>query len=183
MPPSCDPVIYHLDARAHIVYVNDNWGRFARQAGVEALSEARVIGRSLWSFIKDPAVRHIYKILYGRILSGERTSIRLNFRCDGPDIRRFMEMELKPIAGRNDRIEVVCRTLREERRDPVDLTHASAPQFLVMCSICKGVRDDEAASWREIEEVLKQDGPMDGDASILVSHTICETCQRALGLA
>jgi hypothetical protein len=185
MLPSSDPVIYHLDAQAHIVYVNDSWARFARQAGAEALSESKVIGRSLWSFIKDPAVRHIYKILYDRILSGSRPSIRLNFRCDTPDIRRFMEMELKPLAAGGGRIEVSCRTLREEARSSVEVTNtqASSAQLLTMCSICKGVHDSEGSSWQEIEDVLRQHGPMDGDAPILVSHTVCESCQRTLGLA
>ena len=60
----------------------------------------------LWRFIADPETTYLYKQIFAKIRSG-KSPVRIPFRCDSPECRRFMEMKLSLLAG--DSIEFLSK--------------------------------------------------------------------------
>lgn len=133
------------------------------------------IGRSLWDFITSTEVRHLYEIVFARVRE-TRTGVCLPFRCDAPDSRVYMNLEIRPLIGRE--LEVRSLLVREEPRPPVALLGAETPrsdEFVVLCSWCKRIRCDDG-SWAEIEEAAARTDLFAGKMLPKISHAICASC-------
>ncbi len=161
---------YVLDANDRIRFVSDEWLDFARQNGAERLDRERVIEHSIWDFIVDARTRELYEKLFERARSYGQV-LCVPFRCDSPDRRRFMELDL--IGLEDGGVLIESRLLCEERREPVSfesLTRNGSPAR--MCSWCKRICSDDG-SWVEIEEIEEVEaiGPDLG-----ISHVTCPAC-------
>ena len=167
-------VHYTIDSEDIIRYVSPSWDKFAmKNAGENVLSE-EVVGRSVWDFVINIETRHLYQTIAARIRAG-RSPAKFPFRCDSPDRRRFMQMEMKP-ANENG-IEFVSEILREEAREPIALLDQHVPRSdkcLVMCSWCKKV--ETASAWIEVEEAIIVLQLFGEQASPQISHTMCDSC-------
>lgn len=82
-------IICRIDARDAIIFVGPGWDEFATRNAAPALLTGTVVGRPIWSQVCDVTTRHIFKLLFQRV-RGTGISAHLEFRCDGPEIRRFM---------------------------------------------------------------------------------------------
>ena len=92
------PYVYRIDARDAIVWVSDNWQMFAvANEGAETTYADQVLGRSLWEFITGMETRHLYQIVIQEARQRQKT-VRLLFRCDAPDERRFLRLTIVPQA-------------------------------------------------------------------------------------
>lgn len=132
-------VNYAVDASDTIVDVNPSWTEFAALNGGEALVAPGILGQSLWSFITDPTTSPIYRSLFERIRSGAG-SVRFSFRCDGPTVRRLLEMTI--VADRKGGLTFSVRTVRLENRDRLDLldpTLSRTTDYVRMCAWCKRI--------------------------------------------
>src|SRR5688572_25232486 len=87
------PVIYRVDADDRIASVNAAWDAFAEANGAPWLRRKRVLDRSIWAFLGDGVVAHVYESLLARIRSGRRAAFR--FRCDSPDVKRLLAMDMR----------------------------------------------------------------------------------------
>jgi len=167
--------IYIIDARHHIDFVNDAWIDFAAENGASGLRRADVLNQSIWKFISDRDTQHIYSIIFKKLHSS-RTRIKLPFRCDSPDCRRFMRMEISALD--NNRIEFKTWIVKEEKRPSIRLlnpTEMRSAQLLRMCSWCKKVyMTDE--DWKEVEEVVELLKLFDTSPLPQFTHTICPPC-------
>ncbi|MGC8827572.1 MAG: PAS domain-containing protein, partial [Anaerolineae bacterium] len=183
-PCESDPrlFVYQIDAGDVITTVNDAWDEFALENEAPHLTGQGVIGRSLWDFIAGEETRHLYRILFQRVREGKRP-ISIPFRCDAPDCRRYMEMQMIPDNAGG--ITFANRVLRVERRPAVRLLEQGAPRspdFVTMCGWCKRVRlpDDR---WVEVEEAIRVLHLFDERAVPQISHGICPECHdRVLGV-
>jgi len=132
-------LVYHLNARDEIAYVNEAWLSFARANQGEALVSPRILGRLLWDFIGDVDTQHVYRLLHRRVRT-KGTPVRLCFRCDAPAVRRRLELEISP---RDDQgLTYRVRTLSGQVRQPVPLLDPQrlrSERFVTMCSWCKRV--------------------------------------------
>jgi hypothetical protein len=132
--------VHRVDSRDSIVWIDPSWGEFARCNGAPQLLEEQVVGRRLPDFLAGDEVRHLWSLVLQGVREEER-SVTLPFRCDSPDRRRFMELDLTPLG--EGRVELTARLLREEARDRVALLDADVPRsadFLPICSQCKRIR-------------------------------------------
>jgi hypothetical protein len=168
-------IVYQIDTNDVLVFVNEQWNLFAAENGSASLVSQYVYNRSIWEFIHDAETRQFHEILLEKVRSGKEIR-NLPFRCDSPELRRFMEMDISMTAGEG--VEYRCRTIKTEARDPVSLISGNVHDgetFLRMCSWCKKI-DTGNQTWEEIEDAIRHLGLFSDKCIPQISHTICETC-------
>jgi hypothetical protein len=167
--------IYRIDLEDRVSYVNDEWIAFGIENGLTELSEKEIVGRPLWDFIADVSVKHLYKNLF-EIVRAKKSKPKIPYRCDSPDCRRFMQMELVTLPDGG--IQLLNRILKEEVRSPVSISEQSegrSGEFLAVCSVCKKVRLREE-TWYEIEDATAILGITNLGPYPQLSHTLCGGC-------
>ena len=75
---------------------------------------------NLAGFVADSRVRHLYDLLFARVR--HRAPISFPYRCDGPHVRRFLEMRIEPED--QGHLRMWSRTLEIELRDSIWLPSA-----------------------------------------------------------
>ncbi len=116
-----------------------------------------------------------------RRIRGELRSVDLAFRCDGPDVRR--EMEIHIAAQSSGRFVLFSARLRgEERRDEFQpLLAAETPrgeETLTMCGWCD--RFLVGGEWVEVEEAVARLGLFALPELPGVGHGVCPDCSEML---
>lgn len=178
MSPHSD-ICYTIDPSAVIVTIEGEWDAFATANGAPALTREAILGRSLWDFIHDMETRYVHRELIDR---AQRTgqSLSVPFRCDAPDRRRCLRMDITPRADGG--IEYRSREERVEARAPIallDPASAHDPALLRMCSWCKRIHV-EYDFWLEVEDAVAELDVFGADITPGVTHTICEDCRHLL---
>ncbi len=185
MPHAPDPThpvcTYRVDPEAVIVEVGGDWAAFARSNDwAQGAQPSEVVGRSLWDFVLGAETRHLYEQLFR--LARDRGRIGpIPFRCDAPDERRFLELEVEVMEAD---LGLTSSLIERVPRPPVALPPlaraGTREDLLAMCSMCKSVRIADA-DWRELEdalvafEVFLEKGPP------RLTHGLCPAClERAL---
>lgn len=166
--------VHRIDRDDRICFVNAAWLAFAEENGWNTTAD-RVLGSLIMSQIADAETRHIYRLLIDKARDGSRPA-RFRYRCDSPDLRRFMEMRISN-AGQGQ-VEFRSRSLRIERREPVRVLDATmrkrSTEILNMCSWCKAVYAQSA--WLDLEEAVQRLGILAESALPAISHGICPAC-------
>lgn len=163
---------YLIDAHDMIIRVNDAWTEFAADNGAPELTGDQALDRPLWDFVYGRETRHLYRLM----LSVARSSMkvmRLPFRCDSPELKRFMEMEMVPTEG--GLVEFRCETLRTEKRSAVALLDPEADRSNEHCTICSWCKRVRLASgqWVEIEVAVRELDLMGTRRPPKLTHGIC----------
>jgi len=168
---------YRLDREDVLRSVSGAWDDFARENDAPHLSGNGVVGRSIWDFITGDEVRHLSGILFSTVRERERP-VSVPFRCDAPDIRRWMTLSIAPTSDSEGGIDISVRSLNEERRVPVRILDVRAPRSrnaLRVCAWCKRARLGED-DWSEIEEAVERYGLFGSDEVPGITHGICTDC-------
>lgn len=171
---------YTLNEHDHIVAVNDEWDAFAAANGAAHLTAGQVLGRSIWDFVTDNTTRLLYRDVLARVRRNR--AIRFTFRCDAPDCRRQLEMEVS--ADPSGRTSFCVRTLAEEPRPTqplLDVAHPRNSQWLRVCGWCKKV--DLRGRWVEVEEAVEALGLFNQADLPQVTHGICDDCYVKMAAA
>jgi hypothetical protein len=115
-----------------------------------------------------------------RRVRGEDLSIVLPFRCDGPGVRR--EMDIRIAAHSAGRFVIFSAQLRsEEPREFQPLLAPDAPrgkQTLTMCGWCDRFLLD--GEWVEVEVVATRLELFRASEMPTISHDICPDCSAML---
>jgi CheY-like chemotaxis protein len=174
-----DECVYRVDGRGAICWVNDAWLKFAADNGWET-SARDVVGSQLTDHISDAETRHIYALVEQRARIAP-APLRFDYRCDSPDLRRFMRMEVvyDPSA---EQIEYRSRLLRKEPREAVALFDPAlasrSSETVNVCSWCKTVEVGDG--WLEVESAVAALGLLNEPSLPSISHGICPTCSARL---
>lgn len=166
---------YSVDAADTIIAVDDAWLAFARDNDAPHLGEEAVIGAPLFGFLYGDETKRLYRLLLDRVRSTRRT-LTVPFRCDGPKVRRFMELRIELRDA--DQVEFAGRMIHEERRPAVrllDPSVARSGETLVICAWCKKVRI-ENGNWGEVEEAVSRLGLFESMALPDLIHGVCDAC-------
>ncbi|MBI2414041.1 MAG: hypothetical protein HYV24_12630 [Deltaproteobacteria bacterium] len=168
---------YSIDSQDRLITANSEWDAFALENYAPELAFERIKYASLWDFIYDTETRHIYRLILEKVRNST-VSVRLPFRCDSPDRRRFMEMEMLPLEA----MAVMFNTsiIREEKREPVKLLDAfteRSEQFIRMCSWCKCVILDDG-SCMEVEEAVRRRELFNEPKLPRITHGACAVCSK-----
>jgi hypothetical protein len=138
---------YIINAEDVIVEVNPTWKAFAVENQGEGLA-GTVEGTWLWQHLAGSEVKHLYRTLLERVRESGK-SVSFPFRCDAPELRRSMMMEVTPSEG--GVVGFASWTLEEVTRPRIDLiaadrTEGSSP-LLRMCAWCKRIGEGKDG-WR-----------------------------------
>jgi hypothetical protein len=172
-------LLYELNAEDEISSVNEEWFRFALANDGMPLRPSQVLGRPLWDFIGDMGTQHIYRLLHRRVRA-DGAPVRLRFRCDAPNRRRYLELGIT--AGPERRLIYRVRTLREEARQPVPLLEPHRPRsehFVTICAWCERVAVPRHG-WLQIEEAIAMMPLLAEPHPPQLTHGACEGCVAVL---
>jgi len=168
--------IHTVDASGNISGVNDEWVDFAAENGAPELTGEAVAGRPIWDFMEGKETRHISRLILDKVRKTGRT-ITLPYRCDSPDLKRYLEMEIS--MGEQGQVVFRSKVLRMEKRVHAGLLDAGAPRserMLTICSWCRRVR--LPAGWAEVDEAVRRLGLFSMDTLPQITHGMCEDCSN-----
>ena len=166
--------VYRIDAGNRIVSVTPEWESFARENQAPQLTAEAVCGEPLFRFVCDEETRHLYHLIIERVRR-EQCTLVVPFRCDGPSVRRFMELTVSPCPDRCVQFE--GRIVREEGRETVSLLDSSVRrnmEFVLVCGWCKRVQ--ASGEWLEVDEAVRKLSLFGASDLPLISHGICADC-------
>jgi hypothetical protein len=172
-------ILYHLNAQDEILSVNEEWYSFARANEGAPLLSPEVLGRPLWDFIGDLETQHIYRLLHRRVRS-QGVPVQLCLRCDGPERRRLLELNIS--LAEDHGLTYRVRTLRLEDREPISLMDSDRPRsesFVTMCSWCKRVAVP-SRGWLDVEEAVTALSLFSEPRLPQLTHGICGECSHGL---
>ncbi len=175
---STEALSYAIDDQDHLIKVDDGYLSFAEENGWDGAGAS--LGRTLWDFVAGHEMKKLQRMLLRRVRN-EARSVELPFRCDGPDVRR--EMDIRIAAHGSGRVVMFSARLRsEEARDrtqPMLDPHAPRGEGLLeMCGWCdRFLIGDE---WVEIEEAAARLELFRRSEMPAVSHGICPSCNEML---
>lgn len=169
---------YAIDDQDHLIKVDDGYLRFAEENGWDGAGAS--LGRTLWDFVAGQEMKKLQRMLLRRVRNEVRT-VELPFRCDGPGVRR--EMEIRIAASSSGRMVLFSVRLRsEEVRDRVQpVLDPDAPRgedLLEMCGWCDRFLVD--GEWVEVEEAAARLKLFRRSDLPAISHGICPNCSETL---
>jgi len=170
---------YLIDGENRIESVNDGWCAFADQNGGGGLMHEMVLYRDISSFIACGKCQELYDMLIESVRAN-RKEINFSFRCDSPEKRRYMKMEMIPLD--QGKIEFTSYLEREEERRSVPLLEIfteRSEEIITICSWCKLVRTEDAA-WLDAEEAVERMSLFNRSQLPKLSHGICPVCYERI---
>jgi len=175
---STQSLSYAIDEHDHLVKVDEGYYRFAEENGWTDAGAS--LGRSLWDYVAGEDLKKVQRLLLRRIRD-EVGEVELPFRCDGPNVRREMDVRIK--AGRGGRAVLFSAKVRleEARERPQPLLDPAAsrgPETLAMCGWCD--RFEVEGEWVEVEEAARRLELFDRPDMPVLSHGICPECNGLL---
>jgi len=169
---------YAIDEQDRLVRVDEGYYRFAAENGWGEAGSS--LGRSLWDYVAGEDLKKVQRLLLRRVRD-DVGSVELPFRCDGPRVRR--EMDIRIAAGRGGRAVLFSARLRQEAEweEPMPLLDSEAPrgeELLPMCGWCD--RFEVEGEWVEVEEAVRRLDLFDRPEMPALSHGICPECNELL---
>jgi len=172
-----DEILYRLNDRDEIVFVNDVWSQFATANDGRHLVASQVLGRSLWDFITDLTTRQLYRDRLKRLRLGR--SVQFTFRCDSPACRRLMGMRVALCS--EGEVEFRPRSLSQQDRQSQPLLEtgqARSDERVLICRWCLRVKVGDR--WLELEEAVFSLRLFESPVLPLLNHAMCETCYEEM---
>ncbi len=169
---------YAIDDQDHLIRLDQGYYRFAAENGWSEAGDS--LGRSLWDFVAGNEMRNLQRMLVRRIRDEVR-NVKLPFRCDGPKVRR--EMDIQIAAHPSGKVVLFSARLRsEETREAIQpMLDPSSPrddETLEMCGWCDRFNVD--GEWMEIEEAAARLELFGRLELPQISHGICPGCNEML---
>lgn len=175
---STEALSYAIDEQDHLVKADRGYYAFAEENGWAEAGTS--LGRSLWDYVAGEEMRKLQRMLVRRIRD-EVGDVELPFRCDGPSVRR--EMEIRIVARPGGRAVLFsARLCSEETREELQpLLDPEAPRdetTLTMCGWCD--RFEIEGEWVEVEEAARRLELFSRPQLPTLSHGICPRCHEML---
>ncbi len=168
---------YAIDEQDRLVRVDDGYYRFARENGWTGADAS--LGRSLWDFVSGEQLKALQRILLRRVRD-DKIVAELPFRCDGPEVRRELDIRITPTpSGRAVLFET--RVLAEEPREYQPLLDPEAErgeELVEMCGWCDRFRVE--GEWVEVGEAAARLQLFRRSELPAISHNICPECEVKL---
>lgn len=172
-------VRYRIDSEDRITDVDEGWITFAQQNAGGQLLPPGIQGRTLWPEIADETTRQVYHALIDRVRQNG-TPVRFRFRCDAPDQRRLLQMQIA--VATSGEVAFETNLLFSQQRAKMLLIDTAAPRsdaMLTICGWCMRVALGDGA-WAEIEDAIPALGLFEASVMPELSHGMCPTCFEAM---
>lgn len=168
---------YVIDEEDRLVKIDAGFYRFAAENGWTGAEAS--LGRPLWDFVAGDQLTTLLRILVRRVRDGAG-SVELPFRCDGPDVRREMNIRITPTS--TGRAVLFATNVRsEEAREFQPLLEPETDrveELIEMCGWCD--RFQVEGNWVEVEEAATRLRLYQRSEAPTISHSICRDCARKL---
>jgi hypothetical protein len=164
-------VLYRIDREDTIVETGGAWDDFARANG----GVPPAIERPLWHFIAGKDVRATWALLLRRVREG-RIPVAFLYRCDGPGVRRLMQMELLADGAGSVQFRSTAVSVVETETVVGRWETGSARDTVLVCGWCGRVH---AGNWVQPERAIHLLGLHELRQPRL-SHGICDSCAGEL---
>lgn len=167
---------YRIDDANTIVSVCEDWDEKTDTLAVPAPHANDLIGTSILNHITGIDNKQIFALLFSQCRK-TREILFIQFRCDGPDIKRWMELELRPRD--QGQIEVVSRMVDSATRPYVALLDCFAKRsgnVVTICSWCKAVKVGDV--WTEVENAVNLLGLFKNEEQPELQQGMCEKCAK-----
>jgi len=174
-PPS---VVYEIDSRDRLRFVNGAWAEFARANDADKLASP-ALGRSLWDSVVDGNITDLYRAMFGRVRATGET-ISFDYRCDSPDDKRFMTMIIEPAENRG--IRLINKIWRIEPQSPGRFFQRfkQEPLSIPMCSFCADISLHEC--WLPASDAIPASLVFAEDLPLKVWPSVCPKCRARRGI-
>jgi hypothetical protein len=169
-------VEFILNEQNDIVSVGGEWDHFALENNAPELVAANIIGRPVLDFVSGNVTRQFVLAILQLVRSGSRP-IELEYRCDSPEVRRFMRMYVSLM--KSGQVCFINSTLRVEARDQecfISKAVQRSKNTSIRCSMCNMVKSPK--DWVEPEQLLASNAV--AHSELLVVYGICESCSNNL---
>jgi hypothetical protein len=173
------PVWYCIDADDRLVEFNDGWTTFAEANDGQHLHPSQIQGRRLWDFIDDPTTNNLYHTMVQRLRKGG-PAIHFQFRCDSPERRRLLAMEMTADFSGLVRFSVTC-VCEEPSSTGTSLAalQPAAEHLVNMCGWCKRVQLP-SGEWVDAEAAIQTLGIFSTVAPPGLTHGMCPECYASI---
>ncbi len=175
------PVVveYSIDCDDVVMSTGGDWEMFARQNNGEELASGPP-RLSLWSQIQGADARSVWRSVVSEVRRSE-SAATVPFRCDGPAIRRWYEVDVSP--GDSGSVDFRSRLVFEEPRPEVSMLARWARRETVgepvrLCCWCARALDGDR--WIPIDELVWNQGRHEDEPAPQISQGICRKCSRAM---
>ena len=168
---------YCIDADDRIESLDMNWTTFACENGAPELKGDAVLGCSLWAFVQGGEIEELYRAVFERVRSLD-VSIMLPFRCDSPDLRRYMRPVVQRRRGASLQFDAV--TIREQPQLHVNLLEPAGVRSdlsLSICGHCKRVLVS-GEEWIEPEDTALRLQLLESEDVPRLDHRVRPDCVR-----
>ena len=167
-------ISYRINSREEITFINDEWFRFAADNNALELVRDNILNCSLWDFISDEKVKHIYQEILRRVNSGHFMKFKL--RCDSPEMRRIIEISITPL--KDGEVQFDSKIIWTEARMNPILFKQNVPRtdnLVIICSWCNKI-ETRNGNWQEVEEAVETLRLFELETLPLTSHGMCGAC-------
>lgn len=166
---------YWLDESLRITDVNEAWDQFAQENDGDQALGSLIRGRPLWDFVVDDVTRMWLELLI-KLARMRNEQIERPYRCDTPELKRYMLMKITPEAQDSLRVDHILVSTAPRIR-PVHIHCAGRGTHLsnahLRCSMCGRIANDNA--WLEPDA-----DPVPEGKALTVIYTVCNHCAKAL---
>jgi hypothetical protein len=124
-------------------------------------------------------MRKLQRMLVRRV-RGEAGEVELPFRCDSPDARREMDIQIVPSSA-GTLVQFKARLRSEESREfqpLLDPEAVRAAETIEMCGWCDRFR--AGGEWVEVEEAATRLKLFQRSELPAISHEVCPDCAEML---
>lgn len=170
-------VEYTLARDGIILSVGGRWDAFAKENDAVELADGGVIGTSIWQWVTGEETKHLLSSIFRHVRSTQ-ASATIPYRCDAPDVRRYLSFQALP--EEDGRIRLVHRILREEprlaRETVLERRKERSEALLTMCSWCCKIKT--ASSWTELQDAVAQLSLLSTERPPRITHGICVSCEE-----
>ncbi|MCG7895891.1 MAG: hypothetical protein AB2733_06580 [Candidatus Thiodiazotropha taylori] len=171
--------IYELDAENQICHIDGDWDQFLQantdeHQNHENLKKNRVLGNKLEAYVQDTTTRMLLHTVFAYVRQTQQTKA-VPYRCDSADQKRFMSMQIEPLADAGLRISHT--QLSSEPLDPpveIHPANGGSAETVWRCSICNRIESDQV--WLEPDEAAQHWCRH----SFQVSYTVCPVCMNTI---
>lgn len=166
---------YKIDRNNDIIFVNEEWDRFALDNYGQEITSEKILGNNLFDFIADVTVRHIYLDIIKKVREGNKISI--DFRCDSPTFNRILNMTIQLEDG--DTVKFISeakKILPQNYMNVLDPQSERSNKLIPMCSWCKKIKME--TEWEELEQAINKYKLLTQTKVPSITHTICEDCYQ-----
>ena len=171
-------ILYRINSQDEIIFVNDEWSRFALNNDAPELVMEKVLNRNLWDFITGDTTQELYQKIVQKVRAGH--IINFKFRGDSPDFRRLLGMNIT--LQEKNYVQFETRVVWIEKRLHQNILQRDVrpnERVLTVCSWCSKINVTDE-NWQEVEEAIINPGLFEMDALPRLSHGICFSCYQTI---